>query len=148
MENDHAVDVINSLIIINNDRIAGYETALEEAIDADLKALFSHCLQTSQACRSELVAEINKIGGKPSESTRLDGKIYRSWMEFQSMVTGDDPKTILGLCEKGEDVALHTYEKVLKDKDLPSSLTSLITAQYNKIQIDHEKVRNMRDAAD
>jgi hypothetical protein len=61
-----------SLIIINNDRIAGYETAIEETEDADLKARFSQYIQTSQACKSELVNEVNKIGGKPDEGTRLD----------------------------------------------------------------------------
>jgi uncharacterized protein (TIGR02284 family) len=147
MKNDNAADVLNSLIIINNDRIAGYQTAIEETEDADLKTLFSQFIQTSQACRSELVAEVNRIGGKPNEGTRLDGKIYRSWMEFKSMVTGKDRKAILSSCEKGEDVALNAYEKALKDKDLPSSLTSVVTAQYNKIKMNHNEVRNMRDTA-
>jgi hypothetical protein len=94
-----------------------------------------------------LVAEVDKIGGKPDEGTRIDGKIYRTWMDFKSMVTGKDRKAILGSCEKGEDVALNAYEKALKDKDLPSSLSSLITDQYNKIKTNHNEVRKMRDTA-
>jgi uncharacterized protein (TIGR02284 family) len=147
MNNDNAVNVLNSLVVINNDRMAGYETAIEETKDPDLKALFSEYIQTSQACRSELVAEVNKIGGQPDEGTRIDGKIYRTWMDFKSMVTGKDRKAILGSCEKGEDVALNAYEKALKDKDLPSSLSSLIAAQYSKIKMNHNEVRKMRDAA-
>ena len=148
MKNDNAVDVLNSLIVINNDRIAGYETAIEETKDADLKALFSQYIQTSQACKAEtLVAEVNKLGGEPEEGTRIDGKIYRTWMDFKSMVTGKDRKAILSSCEKGEDVALSTYGKALKDKDLPSSLSSLITAQSKTIEKNHNEVRKMRDAA-
>jgi len=147
MNNDNAVDVLNSLIVINNDRIAGYETAIEETEDADLKSRFSQYIQTSQACKSELVAEVSKIGGDPDEGTRLDGKIYRSWMDFKSMVTGNDRKAILSSCEKGEDVALNTYQKALKDKDLPSTLNALVTNQYNKIKMNHNEVRDLRDAA-
>jgi len=147
MKNDQSVEVLNSLIIINNDRVAGYETAIEETKDADLKTLFRQFIQTSQACKSELVAEVNKVGGKPDEGTRADGKIYRAWMDFKSMVTGKDRKAILSSCEKGEDVAVNTYEKALKDEHLPPSLTSLVTAQYNKIKKDHDTVRNLRDTA-
>jgi uncharacterized protein (TIGR02284 family) len=147
MNNDNAVDVLNSLIVINNDRIAGYETAIEETEDADLKARFSQYIQTSQACKSELVAEVGKIGGKPEDGTRIDGKIYRSWMDFKSMVTGNDRKAILNSCEKGEDVALNTYQKALKDKDLPPTLNALVTNQYNKIKMNHNEVRDLRDAA-
>lgn len=142
-----AVDVLNSLIIINNDRIAGYETAINETKDEDLKSLFSQNIQTSLSCKSELLAEVNKLGGKPDEGTRADGKIYRAWMDFKSMVTGKDRNAILSSCEKGEDVAVNTYEKALKDDDLPSTLTSLVMAQYNKIKMNHDKVRNLRDAA-
>ena len=147
MNNDNAVDILNSLIVINNDRIAGYETAIEETEDADLKARFREYIQTSQACKSELVAEVGKIGGKPDDGTRIDGKIYRSWMDFKSMVTGNDRKAILNSCEKGEDVALNAYQKALKDKDLPASLNALVTNQYNKIKMNHNEVRDLRDAA-
>jgi uncharacterized protein (TIGR02284 family) len=147
MNNDNAVDILNSLIVINNDRIAGYETAIEETEDADLKARFREYIQTSQACKSELVAEVGKIGGKPDDGTRIDGKIYRSWMDFKSMVTGNDRKAILNSCEKGEDVALNTYQKALKDKDLPATLNALVTNQYNKIKMNHNEVRDLRDAA-
>jgi len=147
MNNDNAVDILNSLIVINNDRIAGYETDIEETEDADLKARFREYIQTSQACKSELVAEVGKIGGKPDDGTRIDGKIYRSWMDFKSMVTGNDRKAILNSCEKGEDVALNTYQKALKDKDLPATLNALVTNQYNKIKMNHNEVRDLRDAA-
>jgi hypothetical protein len=54
--------LLNSLIIINNDRIAGYETAMEETEDADLKVQFAQCIQTSEACKTELVVEVHKLG--------------------------------------------------------------------------------------
>jgi uncharacterized protein (TIGR02284 family) len=147
MTKDKSVDVLNSLITINNDRIAGYETAIEEAEDQDLKSLFTRYIQDSRECLYELIAMVQKLGGKPDEGTRADGKIYRAWMDFKAMVTGKDRKTILSSCEKGEDVAVDAYEKALKDKDLSTNLTPIVTAQYNKIKMDHDEVRNLRDSA-
>jgi uncharacterized protein (TIGR02284 family) len=148
MEKDNAIDVLNSLITINNDRIEGYERAIDETEEADLEALFAGFIKTSQNCKQELVNEVTKLGGKPAEGTRPDGKLYRVWMDLKAAVTGKDRKAILSSCEYGEDVAVHTYEKVLKDSaaDLTPEQQSLVSSQHTKIKADHDKVRNMRDA--
>lgn len=146
MENNKSIDVLNSLITINNDRIQGYETAIEETEDQDLKSTFSQFIQTSRRCKDELVSAVTKLGGTPNDGTRADGKIYRAWMDFKALVTGKDRKAILNSCEYGEDVAVNTYEKALKDSDLTSEDNALIQEQYAKIKADHDKVRSMRDA--
>lgn len=146
MKNDESIDVLNSLITINNDRIQGYETAIDETEDQDLKTLFSQFIQTSRNCKNELITAVTKLGGTPEDGTRVDGKIYRAWMDFKAMVTGKDRKAILSSCEYGEDVAVNTYEKALKDPDLASEYYSLVTAQSSKIKADHDTVRNLRDA--
>lgn len=146
MKNDKSVSVLNSLITINNDRIAGYETAIEEVKDTDLKSLFGQFVQDSRTFKSELIGEVDSLGGKPDEGTRTDGKIYRAWMDFKAMLTGKDRKAVLSSCEYGEDVAVNAYEKALQNKDLDTTQTSLLTSQYNKLKADHNKVRNLRDA--
>src|SRR3990170_7038112 len=148
MENDNSIDVLNSLIVINNDRIAGYQTAVDETKEADLKTLFSGFIQTSQKCKEELITEVAKLGGTPDDGTREDGKLYRIWMDLKAAITGNDRKAILNSCEYGEDVAVNTYEKVLKDKleDLSPEQQALVSAQHLKIKADHDTVRNMRDA--
>lgn len=148
MEKNKAIDVLNSLITINNDRIQGYETAMDETEDQDLKIMFGEFMQTSQKCKQELISEVNLLGGTPEEGTRVDGKIYRMWMDFKAAITGKDRKAILNSCEYGEDVAVNTYENVLEDKssDLTPDQEALVSKQYNKIKADHNKIRTMRDA--
>lgn len=146
MENDKTVGVLNSLITINNDRIQGYETAIDETEDQDLKTLFAQFIQTSKMCKNELVSAVTKLGGTPDDGTRIDGKIYRAWMDFKALITGKDRKAILNSCEYGEDVAVNTYEKAMKDEDLASEYANIVSAQYAKIKADHDVVRNMRDA--
>jgi len=145
MKNDKSIDVLNSLIVINNDRISGYETAIEETDDQDLKIAFAEFVQTSNACKNELVKAVTSLGGTPEDGTRIDGKIYRAWMDFKAMVTGKDRKAILNSCEYGEDVAVNTYEKAMKDSSLSSEHNSMISNQYAQIKADHDTVKSMRD---
>ncbi len=148
MKNDNSIEVLNSLITINNDRIEGYETASDETEEQDLKTMFTEFKQTSQRCKQELVNEVIKMGGTPAEGTRTDGKVYRVWMDFKAAVTGKDRKAILNSCEYGEDIAVNTYEKVLNDKlsDVTPEQQTIINEQYALIKADHDTVRNMRDA--
>ncbi len=148
MESSKSVDVLNSLIEINNDRIEGYSTALKETQQADLKQFFAECEQTSRKCRNELVSEVQKLGGKPEEGTKTTGKFYRVWMDFKAAVTGNDRKAILSSCEFGEDAAVDTYKKALDNKaDLNGDLHKLISSQYLLINAEHSKVKTMRDRA-
>ena len=140
-----SAEILNSLITINNDRIKGYETALEETKDADLKSLFSKFIQTSRAAKKELDAEVIKLGEEPENGTRLDGKIYRLWMDFKAAVTGKNRESILNSCEYGEDVALQSYKDALDEEDLGTTYKTLIESQRARIQKDHDRVKQLRD---
>lgn len=146
MNNSNAIDVLNELIEINQDRIEGYETASKETEESDLKLLFSRFRDTSVECRQDLISEVLALGGKPIEGTRASGKVYRSWMEVKSAITGKDRKTVLDLCEYGEDVALAAYDKALRNpKDLTPEQTALIIDQRSIIKADHDRVKALRD---
>lgn len=145
-ENDKSINVLNSLITINNDRIEGYKTAMDETDDGDLKSMFTKFIQTSTECKNDLVSAVTRLGGEPDDGTRADGKIYRAWMDLKAMVTGKDRKAILNSCEYGEDVAVDTYQDALKDEDLSAEYKDLVSKQYAKIKADHDTVRSMRDA--
>ncbi|MET0758810.1 MAG: PA2169 family four-helix-bundle protein [Flavobacterium sp.] len=146
MKTEKTIDVLNTLIEINNDRIYGYETASQEAEETDLKMMFLHATETSIKCKAELVAEVKRLGGKPTESTTTSGKIYRLWMDVKASVTGKDRKVILDSCVFGEDAAIETYKEALaKDDDLTSDQQMMIEEQLLSIKADHDKVKKIRD---
>lgn len=148
MENEKTIDVLNTLITINNDRVEGYETAAEETDEIDLKTLFAKFSSTSQKCREELKSEVIKLGGIPEEGTRNSGKFFRVWMDVKAALTGKDRKAILNSCEYGEDVAKGTYKKALdNDSDnLTKEHQTMIAEQHRLLVADHDKVKLMRDA--
>lgn len=148
MEKDKATKVLNSLITINNDRIEGYETAIKETEEYDLKTLFAQFIGTSQKCKQELVREVNALGGEVAEGTKASGKFFRAWMDVKAALTGKDRKAILNSCEYGEDEAQETYESVLENDfvHLSTGQQSMIVAQRSLLKADHDDIKALRDS--
>ncbi len=148
MGNEKQLDVLNSLVQINNDRIEGYETASKETNEQDLKSLFAQFIQTSQKCQSELVDEITSLGGTPTEGTKNAGKFFRVWMDVKAALTNKDRKTILDSCEFGEDQAVHTYNHVIKNdlSELSDAQRTMVNSQQVWIKADHDHVKKLRDS--
>ena len=113
---EELVGVLNDLIRINNDRVEGYQRAMNETkdTDVDLKAIFNEMADQSRKYVSTLTQEVGKLGGDPANDTTVSGKIYRVWMDLKAAIAGKDRESILGSCEYGEDVAQRAYEAALE----------------------------------
>ena len=148
MDTDKSIDILNELIVINNDRVAGYKTAYIEAEETDLKIVLERFQNTSEKNLVELSAAVLTLGGEVEEGTRATGKFFRFWMDFKATLTGNNRGTILDSCEYGEDKALEAYETALDDKeDLAPDHLAMIVRQQAAIQSDHDQVKVLRDQA-
>jgi uncharacterized protein (TIGR02284 family) len=146
--NERTIEVLNDLIRINNDRIEGYEKAVNKAneTDLDLKAVFTSMAQESRKYANELSAQVGRLGGDPASGTTASGKIYRVWMDIKSGMSSSDRKSVLEECEYGEDAAQKAYEKALApDNDLPPDVRSLIQEEKRNLKNSHDTIRNYRD---
>jgi uncharacterized protein (TIGR02284 family) len=148
MNRANSIEALNTLIEINHDRIEGYRTAAEETDVADLSEFFLQFSATSHKCNKELTEEVRRLGGTPLEGTRMTGKLHRVWMDFKAIVTGKSRDSILSSCEYGDQTALETYDDVIKNdaEDLGFVHVSMIEAQRAMIQLDYNRVKNMRIA--
>jgi uncharacterized protein (TIGR02284 family) len=142
-----AIGTLNDLVKINNDRIEGYQKAIEltSDADADLRELFNSMADESRQCANELTNYINRSGEEAEEGTRTDGKIYRAWMGIKAAFSGKDRKSILASCERGEDAAQKAYEEALDDEDLLADERQLIMDQKSKLRVSHDKIKRLRD---
>ena len=149
MENEKTIEVLNSLITINNDRIEGYETAGKETEEQDLKSLFAQFASTSQKCKQELMNEVTRLNGTSAEGTLTSGKLHRVWMDVKAALTGKDREAILKSCEFGEGVAKDTYEKALENdiENLNAEQQTMIKAQHALLAADHDKIKFIRNLA-
>jgi uncharacterized protein (TIGR02284 family) len=147
MKNGKTIDILNKLLEINNDRLDGYETALNETEEHDLKTMLARLARTSHRNGQELSAEIIRLGGTPTESTKTTGKLFRAWMDVKAAFARKDPEAIVSSCEFGEDAALETYKEVLSgDLDyLSNDQQTLVRVQYSLLKADHRAVHALRD---
>ncbi len=148
MDNEKTIDVLNSIIQINNDRIEGYETASKETEDAELKNLFASFIDSSEQCKNDLEEDVKKLGGEPTESTRTTGKFFRVWMDVKATLTSNDSKAILNSCEYGEKAAQDAYESVLTDEleNLTAEQQTMLATQKKLLQADNNKIITLRDS--
>jgi len=147
-DNKEITEVLNDLIRINRDRIAGYEKAVENLEEGDtvLRTLFYQLSDESQNMQEELSEEVIALGGEPAEDTTMSGKIYRAWMDIKDAFSADDAKSALEACEYGEDAAQKAYAEALDDSTgFPPAIVALISDQKDLLKISHDLIRNKRD---
>lgn len=146
--NEKLTEVLNDLIEINNDRIAGYQKAADETkdLDVDLKAIFYKMADESRKYKSELTEAIQKHGGEPASGTTNSGKIYRVWMDVKATFSGHDRQSVLESCEFGEDAAQKAYKYALSsDAEIDAECRQLITSQQASLKTSHDLIKKYRD---
>jgi uncharacterized protein (TIGR02284 family) len=146
---EKSVEVLNDLIEINNDRVAGFENAIKELKDgdADLQAVFQTFSSESRRYSQELSAAVNRIGGEAETGTSGTGTIHRAWLDVKATFTGHDRKSILEECERGEDAIKKAYKSALNNENgLSPDLRQLITEQQAGIINGHDKIKYLRDS--
>lgn len=148
MQQNETIEVLNDLIQINNDRIEGYEKALNETdtIDADLKAVFYKMANESKDYVRELSTAVLELGGQPTQTTTVSGKVYRVWMDVKSAFTTEDRTNLLELCEFGEDAAQKAYDAALaSEAPMSVEIRQLIVNQQQALRDSHDTIKRYRD---
>ncbi|MCF0069144.1 PA2169 family four-helix-bundle protein [Dyadobacter sp. CY261] len=146
--NTAIIEILNDLILINNDRIAGYEKAYEETEtnDTDLRSLYNSLANHSRDNVLELSSEINALGGEPATGTMVSGKLYRVWMDVKATFSSDGRKTSLENSEFGEDAAQKAYDTALESDELTPELHALVTRQKATLRSGHDTIKRLRDS--
>ena len=132
-ENNETIKALNFLIGTAIDGENGYREAAEEADSSELKALLTQRGQQRAKFRSELEAEVERLGGDPKESGSAGAALHRSWLNVRDAVSGRGDGAIVSESERGEKAALDNYEDVL-ERDLPSDIKTLVARQRSEIE--------------
>ncbi|MBO9618445.1 MAG: PA2169 family four-helix-bundle protein [Niabella sp.] len=142
-------EILNDLLLVNNDRIAGYKRAADELVDAEdvgLKNLFQHYIDNSNLFIKELTDELKALEQPVATGTTGSGKIYKAWMEIKAFFTGNDRQTILNSCEAIEDAVKKAYESALNQPGLLPGTFLLIERQNIYLLKAHDQIKKLRDA--
>ena len=150
--NKDVIDILNDLIEYSKDGAKGFRESADDVKDTQLKSFFTTRAAECEKAASELQAEVRRLGGDPETSTSVTADLHRGWVNFKSMLTGKDEKSVLEEVERGEDYALKAYkdarEKLAKHQLTATDTSySLVERQLQGVQRNHDQVKALRDAA-
>ena len=149
IKNQEIVDDLNELVKINNDRIQGYEKAVEDNEDPQLDDLFRHYVIQSQNFRSQLADHIVRIDGTgvtDATSTDLTSKIHRAWIDIKAAITGKDRSAILGSVEFGENAAIEAYKDAIEKDHIPAYIKEDLQKQLTELQAAYDRIKSLQPA--
>lgn len=147
---EKSVEVLNDLIQINNDRVAGFEHAGKNLgdEDRDLSDFFRSQREASRQNVFELSKIVNQMGGDADDGHSVSGTIHRNWLDVRATFSGHDRESILAECERGEDAIKQAYQDALTgDSGLSDEFRQIVSRQSEGIIASHDKIKAMRNAA-
>jgi uncharacterized protein (TIGR02284 family) len=148
MENTKAtIEILNDLLLINNDRITGYERALSGLKDDDsnLKYVFTNMIGQSHQFKMEIATEVAVLGKDIETGTSASGKLHRAWLDVKTAFSGHTKQSVLDECEFGEDAILKAYKNALDEEFLPAYIKSILIKHQVILQAAHDEVKLLRD---
>lgn len=136
-------DTLQELLLFVNDRIEGYERAVAESEDSQLRGYYKQLVSQSQQFATDLNKFLTQAGGGREKATTLKGKLYRTWMDTKAAITGRDEKSILGSNIYGEEWALTAYEEALASQTLRGQVRQAVERQYELSQATYRRLKNL-----
>ncbi|MBE0393322.1 uncharacterized protein (TIGR02284 family) [Flavobacterium sp. 7E] len=147
MNPEIAINVLNSFIIINNDRIERYKVASRDITNYSLKKAFENFQKTSQKCKMELSKEIIKLGGTPLQDKSSFNSVSKFWLAVKNNFIYKDIKKLISSCEINENEVMKTYyDTIYSNRDLLTDNQQLmLSEQYFSINTEHYEIKSFKD---
>ncbi|MDB5938226.1 MAG: hypothetical protein JWP77_590 [Polaromonas sp.] len=143
--NDDVISTLNDLLETCRDGEYGFSTSAEHTQTADLKSLLTRHAQECRTAGQELQALIRQMGGEADDGGSVTGALHRGWVSVRGVLSGHSDQSMLDECERGEDAAVASYRKALK-QDLPPAIRTVVEKQAQGAQKNHDEIKALRDS--
>lgn len=146
MDKSEVITTLNELAEISRDGEKGFMVAAEDVENPNLRDLFRTAAARCAEGAKELESKIVSLGGEPSSGGSMTGAVHRAWTNLKAALASRSEKAVLEEVERGEDAAKDAYQQAIA-QPLPAEIKSLIERQYQGVKENHDRVRNLRNAA-
>ena len=142
-DNDDAIDTLNDLIETCKDGEDGFRQCAERAPASPNRAFFETGARRCGESAAELQALVRQLGGDPEKRGSVIAAVHRGWLNIKTALTSNDEKPVIDECERGEDVAMKSYQEAL-EKVLPDNVRAVVARQFLGVQENHERARQLK----
>ncbi|WNH08299.1 ferritin-like domain-containing protein [Thalassobellus suaedae] len=125
---------LNKLLIKNYDAEKGYLNAIDHVDDERLQMFFKRRVSERSEFAKELRTEILRYGEIPEDSGAFKDVLHRNWASLKTLLTSNNEEAILNEAIRGEEAGLEEYNEILKDRNLPPTIDSLLLKHKSAIQ--------------
>lgn len=145
LETTDVVRLLEELGATCRDGEEGFRQAAGGFENSELRERFIKYAQQRAGLASELLGEVQRLGGEPTAVRHAAGAIHRGWARLKAALTGFDDGAILSEAERGEDVTVDVYRKV-RERELPLETRAILARQLEDVERVHQEIRELRDS--
>lgn len=127
---------INALIEKNIDGYKGFRKASESAKNMHLRDYLMDEASERKEFADELLKSLKNFNPEWNDDAEgsATATLHRSWINFKSLLTGNDDKSILEECMRGDRASVDEYDAFLKEHpSVSDDIKTLIKNQMDKI---------------
>jgi len=145
MHNDKTISVLNDLLNITNDRIAGFAKVEDKVWEthSDLKSAYDDMVARSTDMKNDLINLIQTKGGEADNSTSVSGAFHRAWIDVKNTFSSDKDESTLENVVFGEKAAIDAYQDALDSGDLCPESTTLVLDQLHHLKSSYAKFETL-----
>ncbi len=133
MDTSYLSDQLNGLLKRNYDVAHGYRKASELVDQPELVNFMETYAYQRNGFVQEIRTLVSGLGGDPEEDKDIPGNLHYTWMNLRAAYADNNNEAMLEECIRGEKAAIHEYQKVLEDTNLPSNVRAILNDQMCRI---------------
>ncbi|RYZ31224.1 MAG: hypothetical protein EOP49_39345 [Sphingobacteriales bacterium] len=136
------IRLLNGLLLINNERTAGYKKMISlmqsdgtlELQYLNLQLLLSNFLHQSQLFSGTLQNILLIEGGKMPYGVKVDIQLYQSVREMKALFAGLTENNIRETANRCEQILVQAYQQVLNEHWLPEQQEEIVARQFAELK--------------
>jgi len=136
---------LNDLLEKTYDAEKGFKKAAENTDNVPLKNYFEKKAQERYNFGHELKTEVKAFGQEVEKGGSVTGTAHRAWMDVKAFFSADDAESMLEEAIRGEKASLEEYKDVLKETSLPTSTSTILNGQAQKIAAGLSTIKSLED---
>jgi len=143
MDNEKTISVLNDLLNITNDRIAGFAKVADKVWEnySDLRPAYDNMVAESWDMKQDLVDLITSKGGNPDDTTSVSGAFHRAWIDVKNTFASDKDESTLENVVFGEKAAIDAYQDALDSGNLCPESTAVVSNQLQQLKASYSKFK-------